>query len=269
MGALQNNASKTSAKTGRPRYLGEAVRPMPGEGSDWHSHDFGQLVSAASGSMYVGTRNRVLLLSPAMVIWIPPDVEHWVRYGSNNDMLYVDVNRDEARTLGAESRIMAMTPLLNALMAATLPEAISGRADHHVATLHDLLRHELIAAENVSLSIVMPSDRRIRGLAEAALDDPGMVGSVDVWLADAAASRKTIERLFIAETGMPPARWLRQARILHAVSLLAAGEKVSSVAFHLGYESSSAFAYMFRSTLGMTPSDFSRAADIRRNVANS
>ncbi|TWC76280.1 AraC family transcriptional regulator [Rhizobium sp. SJZ105] len=269
MVALQNNAFKNPDETRRPRYLGEAISPVSGESSDWHTHEFGQLVSAASGSMYVGTRNRVLLLSPAMVVWIPPDVEHWNRYGSNNDMLYVDVNRDEASRLGAESRIMAMTPLLNALMAATLPENLSGRASRHIVALHDLLREELIAAKDVSLSIVMPNDRRIRHFAEAALDDPGRVESVDVWLADAAASRKTIERLFIAETGMPPSRWLRQARILHAVSRLAAGEKVSSVAFSLGYESSSAFAYMFRSTLGMSPSDFSRAADIRRNVANS
>ncbi|TCQ01798.1 AraC-like DNA-binding protein [Rhizobium sp. PP-F2F-G36] len=269
MVSRQNNASKNPGDTQRPRYLGEAISPASGESSDWHTHEFGQLVLAASGSMYAGTRNRVLLLSPAMVVWIPPDVEHWNRYGSNNDMLYVDVNRDEAGTLGAESRIMAMTPLLNALMAATLPENLSRRASRHIVALHDLLREELIAAKDVSLSIIMPHDRRIRRFAEAALDDPGRVESVDVWLADAAASRKTIERLFIAETGMPPSRWLRQARILHAVSRLAAGEKVSSVAFCLGYESSSAFSYMFRSILGMSPSDFSRGADNRRTVANA
>lgn len=264
----QNNASTNPAETRRPRYLGEAISPESGEGSDWHTHEFGQIVSATSGSMYVGTRKGVLLLSSAMVVWIPPDVEHWNRYGSNNDMLYVDVNRDEASTLGAESRIMAITPLLNALMAATLPENLSGRASRHIVALHDLLREELIAAKDVSLSIIMPNDRRIWRFAKAALDDPGSVESVDAWLADAAASRKTIERLFIVETGMPPSRWLRQARILHAVSRLAAGEKVSSVAFSLGYDSSTAFAYMFRRTLGMRPSDFSRTTDMR-TVANS
>ena len=48
------------------RYLGETIRPASGESYDWHSHDFGQLISAASGSMQVGTPNRVLLLSAAM-----------------------------------------------------------------------------------------------------------------------------------------------------------------------------------------------------------
>ena len=110
----------------RPRYLGELVKPTSGESYDWHSHDFGQLISAASGSMYVGTPGRLLLLSPAMVLWIPPDVEHWMQYGSNNQMLYVDVRKGEAEMIGEDCRIMAMTPLLNALMAGTMPDSAAG-----------------------------------------------------------------------------------------------------------------------------------------------
>ena len=239
-----------------PRYLGETVSPTPGESYDWHAHGFGQLISAASGSMYVGTPGRVLLLSPAMVLWIPPDVEHWMRYGSNNKMRYVDVRPDEAEEIGTLCRIMATTPLLSALMSETVPDRGADRATDHKDALHDLLRLELVAAPDVPLSLAMPQDHRIRRFAEAALYDPGVVETVDTWLADAPASRKTIERLFAAETGMPPSRWLRHARILHAISRLAAGDKVSSVAFDMGYASSSAFSYMFRRTLGRSPSDF-------------
>ncbi|MEM7058304.1 MAG: helix-turn-helix transcriptional regulator [Pseudomonadota bacterium] len=240
----------------RPRYLGETIKPETGESYDWHSHDFGQLISAASGSMYVGTPDRVLLLSPALAIWIPPDTEHWMRYGSNSVMLYVDVNSEEADQLGRDCRVIAMTSLLSALFIAAMPEATEVRRNKHNDALHVLLRHELLSARDVPLSLVLPQEARIRGLAQAALDDPGKVRSVDAWLADAPASRKTIERLFIAETGMPPSRWLRHARILHAVSLLASGQKVTSVAFDMGYESPSAFSYMFRKTLGVSPSEF-------------
>jgi len=187
-----------------------------------------------------------------------------MRTGSNNEMLYVDVNRDEAGKLGSECRIMAMTPLLSALMTATMPEHAAGRATRHNDALHDLLRLELVAAADVPLSIIMPQDKRIHRFAQAALDNPTVIVSVDAWLDKAAASRKTIERLFITETGMPPSRWLRHARILHAISHLSAGEKVSSVAFDMGYESSSAFSYMFRRILGVSPSAFCRGdTDIR------
>jgi AraC-like DNA-binding protein len=141
-------------------------------------------------------------------------------------------------------------------MLATLPKTSSGQPKHHTDALHNLLRHEIVAARDVPLSIVIPQDRRIHGFSEAALANPGSITSVDAWFADAAASRKTIERLFVTETGMTPSRWLRHARILHAISRLAAGEKVTSVAFDMGYESSSAFSYMFRRTIGVSPRDF-------------
>ena len=139
-----------------PRYLGKAIRAAPGESYGWHTHEFGQLISAASGSMYVGTPDRVLLLSPAMVLWIPPDVEHWMQYGTNNEMHYVDVNRDEAAKIGSACRIVANTPLLRALVFETMPENQSARGAGHNGALHDLLRHELVAAPDVPLSIVMP-----------------------------------------------------------------------------------------------------------------
>jgi AraC-like DNA-binding protein/quercetin dioxygenase-like cupin family protein len=250
------HASAEVPVVSRPRYLGEMESQDAGESQAWHTHDFGQFISASYGSMYVGTRNHVLLLSPAMAVWIPPDTDHWLRYASSNEMLYVDVSREEAGKLGTGTRIMQMTPLLSAIMRATVADISSGLTRQHRGALHDLLYHEILAAMDVPLSIAMPQDKRICGLAQAALDDPGSIVSVDTWLADVAASRKTIERLFIAETGMAPSRWLRQACILHAISQLAAGKKISSVAFDLGYESPSAFTYMFRSALGMSPRSF-------------
>ncbi len=239
-----------------PRYLGTTVTSTASESYDWHSHGFGELICATSGSMYVGTSDRVLLLSPAMVLWMPPDVQHWMRYGPNNELRYVDVHRDEARMIGEKCRIIAVTPLLSALMAETVPQKGTHRAEGHKAALHDLLRQELIAAPDVPLSLTLPRDQRIRRFAESALEDPGLIESVEDWLADAAASRKTVERLFVSETGMPPSQWLRQARLFHAISRLSAGEKVSTVAFDMGYASSSAFSYMFRRSLGRSPSDF-------------
>lgn len=242
----------------RPRYVGEMVSGQAGKAFDWHSHDFGQLISAARGSMYVGTRSRALLLSPAMAIWIPPHAEHWMRFEASNTMLYVDVSQEEARELGENARIVEMSPLLNALMTATLPETPSSQSDEHVAALQLLLRFEFLAAKDMPLSISMPRDRRILDLAQTALIDPGSINSVETWLAAAAASRKTIERLFILETGMPPSRWLRQARLFHAISQLASGEKISSVALGLGYSSPSAFSHMFRTTIGINPRQFCR-----------
>ncbi|WP_370640235.1 helix-turn-helix domain-containing protein [Aurantimonas sp. HBX-1] len=68
--------------------------------------------------------------------------------------------------------------------------------------------------------------------------------------------RKTIERLFISETGMPPAQWLRFACLPHAISQLTSRKKIGTVAFDLGYDFPSSSSSMFRKTLGSSPSSF-------------
>jgi len=181
-----------------------------------------------------------------------------VRTGADEGVLDVGGSRVEARRVGAECRGLGMTPLLLALFDACLPERVADRGEHHTRVLHDLLRFELRATKEVPLTISLPEDKRVKGLALAALEDPSSVESVEAWLSNAAASRKTIERVFIAQTGMPPSRWLRHAKVLHAISQLSSGEKIGSIAFSMGYESASAFSYMFRSTLGFSPSAFSR-----------
>ncbi|WP_371687494.1 helix-turn-helix domain-containing protein [Thalassococcus sp. S3] len=58
----------------------------------------------------------------------------------------------------------------------------------------------------------------------------------------------------MAETGMPPSKWLRHARVLRAMS----PQSVTSVAFDMAYEATSAFSYMFRQTLGVSPREVLR-----------
>lgn len=178
------------------------------------------------------------------------------RYISSNEIIYVDVSRAEADRLGTGARIVQMNPVLQALMDAVPDSEFSGLTKPHEAALYELLFHEIVAAKDIPLSIAMPRDERISGLAQVGIVDPGSIASIDEWLIGASASRKTIERLFMKETGMTPSRWLRQVRILHAVSQLAADKKISSVALDLGYQSPSAFTYMFRCAIGLSSRDF-------------
>jgi AraC-like DNA-binding protein len=69
----------------------------------------------------------------------------------------------------------------------------------------------------------------------------------------AAASRRTLERIFRDETAMSLGQWLRRQKLLHALRRLAARENVNAIALELGYSSPSAFIAMFRRELGQTP----------------
>ena len=67
---------------------------------------------------------------------------------------------------------------------------------------------------------------------------------------------RRLERRFLSETGMTLASWGRQARMLHGLRLLAAGEAVKSVAQATGYRTPSAFVAAFRTGFGQTPARY-------------
>ena len=69
--------------------------------------------------------------------------------------------------------------------------------------------------------------------------------------------RRTVERLFLAETKMTVGEWRRRLRLLRAVQRLARGESVTNVALDAGYSSTSAFIATFRKAFGTTPGRYS------------
>ena len=60
--------------------------------------------------------------------------------------------------------------------------------------------------------------------------------------------------LFKAETGMTYSKWRQRLTVQIAMTKLGRGEQIAKIAADLGYESPSAFTYMFRENTGDTPS---------------
>ena len=69
-------------------------------------------------------------------------------------------------------------------------------------------------------------------------------------------SRRTLTRLFRQQTGMSVAAWRQQVRLLEALSLLAMGRPVTTVAYDVGYDSPSSFTAMFHKVFGVAPSQY-------------
>jgi AraC-like DNA-binding protein len=128
------------------------------------------------------------------------------------------------------------------------------------AHLISVLLDELVSVSNVPLQLPMPRDPRARRLAALLQASPDDDSSVAQLSRRAGASRRTIERLFLAETRMTVGEWRRRLRLLHGVRLLAGGEPVTQVAFDTGYASTSAFIAAFKRMFGVTPSRYSTAS---------
>ncbi len=122
------------------------------------------------------------------------------------------------------------------------------------ARLAAVIVDELKLLTAAPLHLPEPKDVRAQRLATAVEASPEpSPGSLERVLRQCGTSRRTMERLYQAETGMSLGQWLRRQRVLRGLRRLAAAESVNSVALELGYNGPSAFIAMFRRELGQTP----------------
>jgi AraC-like DNA-binding protein/quercetin dioxygenase-like cupin family protein len=244
--------------------IDEASSPITGRATDYpaswhiapHAHNKHQLIYAVRGVMVVQADAGRWVVPPTRAIWMRAGMTHAIRCVGEVHMRSLLVATDAAPHLLADTQAVGVSPLLRELIRAAVevrqPYA-SGTRDGRVMRL---ILDELRALPVLPLHLHVPSDPRLRTLCEQLqqqLDDSATLAE---WAQRLAIDVKTIQRLFVKETGMTFGQWRQQARLLRALELLATGERVIDVALALGYESPSAFATMFRKQFDQTPSQF-------------
>ena len=111
-------------------------------------------------------------------------------------------------------------------------------------------------AERLPLALTMPVDRRGLRVADAILADSAGAETLDALAAKSGGSMRTIQRIFLDETGMPLSEWRQVARLMEAAALLLDGKSVTDAALGAGYAGTSAFIHAFRRKFGQTPTAF-------------
>ena len=147
---------------------------------------------------------------------------------------------------GVDCRLFRISPLLAAIVLHDDLEALG----QHGRTL---LLNEMRRAEPADHRVRMPDDLRARRVAQALVDDPADPRSLENFANQAGASRRTLLRLFVAQTGLSFRQFRRQVRIYRSLAMLAEGAAISDAALAVGYESTPAFIAAFRAVLGHTP----------------
>ena len=119
------------------------------------------------------------------------------------------------------------------------------------AAFRDVIIAQISRASPVPTMLSMPSDLRARAIADAVIAEPKL--PLAAQCRKAGVSLRTLQRIFRREVGTDFDTWRRQARLMKAVELLAAGRSIKEVAFAVGYRQASTFIAMFRRSLGVTP----------------
>ncbi|MBH9710547.1 AraC family transcriptional regulator, partial [Burkholderia contaminans] len=96
--------------------------------------------------------------------------------------------------------------------------------------LVSLLLHELASAPLGTLHLPMPSDPRLRKIAQAIMDQPADRGTMQSWARRVGLSERTLARLLTQQTGMSFGRWRQQMHIVMALQRLSSGVSVQRTA---------------------------------------
>jgi AraC-like DNA-binding protein len=218
-----------------------------------HVHRWGQLIYAATGVMRVRADGVEWVVPPARAVWAPAGVEHeiWARGDFAMRTLYLEPGL--AGPLPPECRAIEVAPLLRELVlhAVRIGMLEAGRAEHQ--RLAEVIVDQLAIAEALPLSLPLPQDPRAVRLSDRLREDPACEHELEALAAASGASARTIQRLFLAETGLRFGEWRQRMRLLHAAGLLGAGVSVTEAGLEAGYAGTSAFIAAFRKQFGRTP----------------
>lgn len=271
----QSKAAAHSANGRRPRTRAAADQPAvrtlaagysSGTVLENHAHDWAQLVYACEGVMSVQTDEGTWVVPSHRGVWIPAGVEHAIAMSGWVAMRTLYIAPALVRGLPRRCCVVAVPPLLRELILHAVAQGALRRDVREQRRLVDFLLDQLRALPAMPLELPMPRDARALRLARRWQEHPGAPPPVEELARGAGASRRTLERLFQRETGMSLGRWRQQARLLHAMRLLARGEAVTSTALEVGYESPSAFIAAFTQVMGTTPGRYYRAQKAARHA---
>lgn len=218
-----------------------------------HRHDWAQLIYAASGVMRVGTPDALWIVPPTRAVWAPAGVPHEIF--AKGDFAMRTLYLDPALAAAMPDRVYALdvSPLLRELILHTVGIGMLRADDPAHVRLAGVIADQLGTAGPLPLSLPLPSDPRAVRLAERLREDPACDLELEALARAAGASARTIQRLFLAETGLRFAEWRQRLRLLHGASLLGTGASVTEAGLDAGYAGTSAFIAAFRKQFGVTP----------------
>jgi AraC-like DNA-binding protein len=222
-----------------------------------HFHDDDQLAYAVLGVMTIRAEGSLWVVPTRRAVWIPAGVVHSIAMSGVVEMqtLYLEPG---LTTLSRKCAVLHVTPLLEELVRHACRLGKLHQEPPREARVAAVIADEIEAARTVPLQLPNPRDPRASRVAQGLLADPGDRRPLEELSRRAGASKRTIERLFVEETGMTIGKWRQQLSLIHGARLIAEGAKVTSAALQAGYESPSAFTAVFRRALGVTPSQWRR-----------
>lgn len=230
-----------------------------------HFHGWNQMVYAISGVLTVAVEGQSFVISPEQAVWLPTGLRHRVGTLLGAEFRSLWIADEVGRGLLVAPTVFGVTPLLKALIVeATAIESLEVR-DDYASRVTELIFDQLRRAKPLPGALPWPrGGSSLSALCEAIYTDPADTRGPKAWGRQLGMSERTLARRFEAEMAMSFRTWRRRLRLFKAIELLGGGLDVTRTAMELGYGSTSAFVYAFRTDMGCSPQAYMRGRPTSR-----
>lgn len=229
---------------------------IDGHIEDMHQHERIQLLHTLSGVIHVQTSEGIWVIPPSKGIWIPENKKHSIRIFGNVEARGIFVDPFARADFNTQCSVVAIPKLLSELInqAVQIKEEILPHTRNE--RLLELILDELRFLEEIPFQLPEAKSGMLKEICENIKADLSAANHLEKVAEQHALSSKTLSRLFQKELNMSFSIWLKQAKLLKALTDLEMGKSILNIALDLGYESPSAFSYMFKRQMGMTPTEY-------------
>jgi len=251
--------------------LEDVPRPVVAVGNEYpdghrhpaHKHARSQLLFAERGTMLVETSDGAWIVPPYQAIWIPSGTTHSIAMLGRVETCSVYLDKTATAGMGEQCQVRSVSALMRQLLIEAVDVPPWYDPMDRNGKIISLLIDEIRAAPVMTLNLPFPGSPRLAARCRQFVAHPTAQDTIDRWHQELGLSRRTFTRMFKRETGLTFNAWQRRACLMSALPRLLNGERVTTIAFDLGYSSPAAFTMMFKQLIGSAPHFY------RRDIARS
>ncbi|GHG00369.1 helix-turn-helix domain-containing protein [Thalassotalea marina] len=231
-------------------------------GVSLYQHPKTQLLFVLQGVLAVITLSGRYIVPAGHGILIPANVKHELIAKTDAELVGLYFSQTAIEQWLNEPRVLQGSKFFNAMMleSLNLPQPEQMLARH--CTLVELIEYYLEQLPVRDTYLPYPQHEKLMVIVERILKHPALKSDLVSWGKFVNLSARTLTRRFKQETGLTYSQWRKRLNVQVAIKHLAQGDDIANIASLLGYDSSSAFIFMFRQQVGLSPKQFLKSLSL-------
>lgn len=223
-----------------------------------HIHPWHQFVYTISGILIVMLEHSWYILSPQQAMWVPSGKRH--TSGALKEAKFSSLYIPDSLETGMPFAcvMVRVTPLLQSLIGEFDDMRSRHESADYISLVEAIILAQLPRQPEQTLHLPWPRTPILRKICDAIYTNLTDDRSLAEWGTKLGASSRTLSRKFEKDLGIGFGEWRNRLRLFKALDRLQSGADITDIALELGYSTPSAFSYMFRQRMGISPSDWRR-----------